>query len=116
MTDFFRSSGTYYDMALTDLDSDGLQDLLAASDGQGVKIWASQTQVRSLAAVTFGTARVPFPDKGEEVFPVDPKENDVFVVIDGRPQYRSAPKISWRSAYGRASRKRSIPCRFDPMA
>jgi polysaccharide export outer membrane protein len=90
--DFFRSSGTYYDMALSDLDSDGRQDLLAASDGQGVKIWASQTQVRSLAAVTFGTARVPFPDKGEEVFPVDPKENDVFVVIDGRPQYKIGPE------------------------
>jgi protein involved in polysaccharide export with SLBB domain len=78
-------------MALTDLDSDGRQDLTAASDGQGVRIWASQTQVRSLATVTFGTARVPFPDKGEEVFPVDPKENDVFVVIEGRPQYKVGP-------------------------
>jgi polysaccharide export outer membrane protein len=90
--DFYLSSGTYYDMALTDLDSDGRQDLLAASDGQGVKIWASQSQVRSLAAVSFGTAKVPFPDKGEEVFPVDPKENDVFVVIDGRPQYKIGPE------------------------
>jgi protein involved in polysaccharide export with SLBB domain len=35
---------------------------------------------------------VPFPDKGEEVFPVDPKENDVFVVIDGRPQYKIGPE------------------------
>jgi polysaccharide export outer membrane protein len=92
LTDFYLASGTYYDMALTDLDSDGRQDLLAASDGQGVKIWASQSQVRSLAAVSFGTAKVPFPDKGEEVFPVDPKENDVFVVIDGRPQYKIGPE------------------------
>jgi polysaccharide export outer membrane protein len=90
--DFFRSSGTYYDMALSDLDSDGRQDLLAASDGQGVTIWASQTQVRSLAAVTFDTARLVLPDKGEEVFPVDPKENEVFVVIDGRPQYKIGPE------------------------
>jgi len=88
VTDFFRSSGTYYDMALTDLDSDGLQDLLAASDGQGVKIWASQTQVRSLATVAFDTARVVLPDKGEEAFPVDPKENQVYATIDGRPQYK----------------------------
>ena len=92
MLDFYGSSGTYYDMALTDLDSDGRQDLLAASDGQGVKIWASQSQVRSLAAVSFGTARVPFPDKGEEVFPVDPKENEVFVTIAGRPQYKIGPE------------------------
>jgi polysaccharide export outer membrane protein len=90
--DFYGSSGTYYDMALTDLDSDGRQDLLAASDGQGVRIWASQTQVRSLATVNFGTARAPFPDKGEEVFPVDPKENEVFVVIDSRPQYKIGPE------------------------
>jgi polysaccharide export outer membrane protein len=90
--DYYGSSGTYYDMALADLDSDGRQDLLAASDGQGVRIWASQTQVRSLATVTFGTTRVVFPGKGEEVFPVDPKENDVFVVIDGRPQYKIGPE------------------------
>jgi protein involved in polysaccharide export with SLBB domain len=79
-------------MALTDLDSDGRQDLLAASDGQGVRIWSSQAQVRSLAAVSFDTAKVVLPDKGEEVFPVDPKENDVFVVIDGRPQYKIGPE------------------------
>ena len=90
--DFYRSSGTYYDMALTDLDSDGRQDLLAASDGQGVKIWASQTQVRSLAAVTFDTARVVLPDKGEEAFPIDPKENQVYATIDGRPQYKIGPE------------------------
>ena len=90
--DYYGSSGTYYDMALIDLDSDGRQDLLAASDGQGVMIWASQTQVRSLATVTFGTARVPFPDKGEKVFPVDPKENEVFVTMNGRPQYKIGPE------------------------
>jgi polysaccharide export outer membrane protein len=92
LTDFFGSSDTYYDMALTDLDSDGRQDLVAASDGQGVRIWASQAQVRSLAAVTFGTAKVPLPDKGEEAFPIDPKENEVFVTIDGRPQYKIGPE------------------------
>ena len=92
MMDFFHSSGTYYDMALTDLDSDGRQDLLAASDGQGVKIWASQTQVRSLATVTFDATRVVLPDKGEEAFPMDPKENQVYATIDGRPQYKIGPE------------------------
>jgi protein involved in polysaccharide export with SLBB domain len=92
LTNALRSSGTYYDMTLADLDTDGRQDLTAASDGQGVMIWASQTQVRSLATVNFGAARVVLPDKGEEVFAVDPKENDVFVVIDGRPQYKIGPE------------------------
>lgn len=90
--DYYGSSGTYYDMALTDLDSDGRQDLLAASDGQGVMIWASQTQVRSLAAVNFGDARVSFLDEVKEVFPLDPKENEVYVVVDGRPQYKIGPE------------------------
>ncbi len=92
LKDFYGSSGTYYDMAITDLDSDGRQDLMAASDGQGVRIWASQAQVRSLAAVTFGTASVPLPDKGKEAFPVDPRENEVFVTIDGRPRYKIGPE------------------------
>jgi len=90
--DFYGSSGTYYDMALTDLDSDGRQDLTAASDGQGVIIWASQTQIRSLAAVSFSTATAVLPDKGEEVFPLDPKENEVFVTMEGRPQYKIGPE------------------------
>jgi protein involved in polysaccharide export with SLBB domain len=89
--DFYGSTGTYYDMALGDLDSDGRQDLVAASDGQGVMVWASQTQVRSLAAVTFGAATVVPPDKGEEAFPLNPKENDVFVTMEGRPQYKIGP-------------------------
>jgi polysaccharide export outer membrane protein len=92
LTDFHGSSGTFYDMVLADLDSDGRQDLIAASDGQGVMIWASQVQVRSLAAVTFDTAGVVLPDKGEEAFPVDPKENEVFVTIDNRPQYKVGPE------------------------
>jgi protein involved in polysaccharide export with SLBB domain len=79
-------------MAFADLDSDGRQDLIAASDGQGVMIWASQTQVRSLAAVTFDAAGVVLPDKGEEEFSADPKENEVFVVIEGRPQYKIGPE------------------------
>jgi polysaccharide export outer membrane protein len=90
--DFYGSGGTYYDMALTDLDSDGRQDLTATSDGQGVRIWASQTQVRSLATVNLGAAKVILPDKGEEAFPVDPKENEVFVTIEGRPQYKIGPE------------------------
>jgi len=70
--DFYGSSGTYYD--------------------KGVMIWASQTQVRSLATVSLGEATVGLPDKGEEVFPVDPKENEVFVTVDGRPQYKIGPE------------------------
>ncbi len=92
LTDFPGSSGTFYDMAFADLDSDGRQDLIAASDGQGVMIWASQTQIRSLAAVTFDAAGVVLPDKGEEAFPIDPMENQVYATIDGRPQYKIGPE------------------------
>jgi protein involved in polysaccharide export with SLBB domain len=92
LSDFHGASGTYHDMALVDLDSDGPQDLIAASNGQGVTIWASQTQTRALAAVTFKAAGVPLPEKGEDAFPIDPVENEVFIIIDGRPQYKIGPE------------------------
>jgi len=91
LLDFYGSSTAYFDMALTDLDSDGRQDLVAASNGQGVTIWAGQAQVRSLAAVNFKAAGIPLPEKGEEAFPVDPEENQVFVTLEGRPQYKIGP-------------------------
>jgi len=91
MSDFLGSSGTFYDMALLDLDSDGRHDLSAASNGQGVTIWASQAQTRSLAAVTFRAAGTELPEKGEEPFPVDPTENQVFITRGGRPQYKIGP-------------------------
>ncbi len=91
LADFFGSSGTYYDMSLIDLDSDGRQDLIAASSGQGVTIWANQVQKQSLAAITFKSAGIPLPEETEEVFPVNPEENEVFVIIEGRPQYKIGP-------------------------
>jgi protein involved in polysaccharide export with SLBB domain len=91
LSDFYGSSGTYYDMALTDLDSDGRQDLMAAGNGQGVTLWAGQDQSRSLAAVAFKAAGIPLPEKGDEAFPVDPAENEVFVTLAGRPQYKIGP-------------------------
>jgi len=91
LSNFYGSSGTYFDLAFTDLDSDGHQDLVAASNGQGVTIWAGQGQTRSLAAAEFKAAGIPLPEEGEEPFPVDPRENEVFVTIEGRPQYKIGP-------------------------
>ncbi len=89
--DFYLSSGTYYDMALIDVESDGRRDLIAASKSEGVTIWASQAQKRSLAAVTFEAAGIPLPGKAEEAFPIDPEENEVYITLDGRPQYKIGP-------------------------
>jgi protein involved in polysaccharide export with SLBB domain len=117
LSEFYRSSGTYYDVALSDLDSDGRQDLVAASDGLGVSIWANQAQTRSFAAVSFSGFGALTTDARKEVFPVDPPENEVFVTIDGRPQYKIGPEdlleISlWK---GVEETKYLVPVRPDGM-
>jgi protein involved in polysaccharide export with SLBB domain len=117
LSDFYGSSGTYYDMALSDLDADGRQELVAASDGLGVSIWANQAQTRSFAAVSFSGFGALTTDGRKEVFPVDPLENEVFVTIDGRPQYKIGPEdlleISlWK---GVEETKYLVPVRPDGM-
>ena len=117
LADFYGSSGTYYDMVLSDLDSDGGQDLVAASDGQGVSIWAKEAQTRSFAAVSFSGFGASYTHEKKEVFPINPEENNVFVTIDGRPQYKIGPEdlleISlWK---GVEETKYLVPVRPDGM-
>jgi protein involved in polysaccharide export with SLBB domain len=117
LSDFYGSSGTYYDMALSDLDSDGGQDLVAASDGQGVSIWAKQAQTRSFAAVSFSGFGASYTHERKEFFSINPQGNNVFVTIDGRPQYKIGPEdlleISlWK---GVEETKYLVPVRPDGM-
>ena len=117
LSESYGSSGTYYDMVLSDLDSDVQQDLVAASDGQGVSIWAKQAQTRSFAAVSFSGFGASYTHEKEQVFPINPEENDVFVTIDGRAQYKIGPEdlleISlWK---GVEETKYLVPVRSDGM-
>jgi len=84
----FPSTGTYYEIALADLDGDGQTDICAASFGEGIKIWtgkdddlkiARRRQVDRLASRTKpGPAPVP-------------RENDVYRMVNGVAEYKIGP-------------------------
>jgi protein involved in polysaccharide export with SLBB domain len=85
LEDVFPSTGSYYEMAIDDLDTDGQMDLCAASFGEGIKIWPGKEgalkivqkhQVEDLKASEHRSG-VP-----------SPSENDVFKTIDGVAEYK----------------------------
>ena len=109
---FYESPFTCYDLALADVDGDGRQDLLAASNGGGVEIWTAQGRTvpkLSIAGTSVGRLAE------QELIPVSPPENKVFVEKDGRAHYRVGPgdilEISlWN---GLKVEKYSVPIRSD---
>jgi len=112
LTGIYRSPMSCYDIVLADLDGDGIQDLVAGSNGRGVQLWTSQGGGVPVAA-TPGT--FPGGIAGEQAIPTAPPENKVFVEEDGQPQYRVGPgdilEISlWR---GLKEDKFTVPVRGD---
>ena len=84
----FPSAGSYYAMAIDDLDDDNQMDLCAASFGEGIKIWpgkegaikiVQQRQVEELKTFEHRT-EVPTP-----------LENEVFKTINGVAEYKIDP-------------------------
>ena len=84
----FPSTGSFYKMAIDDLDADDQMDLCAASFGEGLKIWpgkegafkiVQQRQVEQLKS-SERHARVQVPI-----------ENEVFKKIDGELEYKFGP-------------------------
>ena len=83
--DLFPSAGSYYEMALDDLDNDDRMDICAASFGEGIKIWpgkegnfkiAQQRQIEQSNSAERQTG-VPAP-----------LENGVFKTINGVLEYK----------------------------
>ena len=84
----FPSSGTYYEMALGDLDNDGHPDICAASSGEGIKIWPGK------AGVSFTTRNMAIEQLGDanRLAALEaPLENKVFATIDGVAEYKIGP-------------------------
>jgi len=88
LTDYYRSPVSCYDFTLADVDGDGIQDLVAASNGRGVQLWTSHGRVTPTATAPEG---LPSRATAEETIPTAPSENKVFVEMDGQAQYRVGP-------------------------
>ncbi len=84
----FPSNGSYYQMALDDLDGDDLMDLCAASFGEGIKIWPGQEGAFKIVQLRQVEELKSF-EKRTKV--QTPSENDVFKTINGVAEYRIDP-------------------------
>jgi protein involved in polysaccharide export with SLBB domain len=89
VNDLFPSSGTYYNLTLSDLNGDGYPDICAASAGEGIKIWPGQ----SGAAFTARNMEIEQLSDSNRLAALEaPLENDVFATINGMAEYKIGPR------------------------
>lgn len=84
----FPASGTYYEMALADLNGDGSEDICAASFGEGIKFWHGKSQV-PFTSISDSIIRSAAADSQVAASAID--ENDAYTTISGFPEYKIGP-------------------------
>jgi polysaccharide export outer membrane protein len=86
--DRFPDTGTYFELAVGDLNRDGFEDVCAASFGEGVKFWhgRSETAYTGLTDVITGADRA-----GRGIAAPEVEENDVYTSASGFPEYKVGP-------------------------
>ena len=81
----FPRTGNFYGLAAADLNADGRVDICAANFGEGVNIWTGRPSTNEPAAA--GNRRAAPPaEGGSEAGGL--RENEVFKIIDGSPEYK----------------------------
>jgi protein involved in polysaccharide export with SLBB domain len=81
-------TGNFYGLAAADLNADGRPDLCAANWGEGVVTWNSPSTVeKKPAGVSRSSAGPPTAAPGVPAL----RENDVFKIVDGTPEYKIGP-------------------------
>lgn len=107
----YPNRGTFYDLAVADLDGDGIDDLLAASFGEGIKFWMGSPSVFSAKAGATGLRQQDQGVAAKEAV----EENDVFTTRFGFPEYRldSGDLLEITFWKGTESEKVEIPVRPD---
>lgn len=81
-------TGTFYDIFVADLDKDGFDEIFAASFGEGIKVWS--TRHGEIAAKDL-RMRKRVGIVGKKLILEHVQENDVFVMVDGQPEYKIGP-------------------------
>ncbi len=84
----FPSRGIFYGIEIADLDQDGLDDICAASFGEGIKIWLGKEKdtVSSRVRQAQKVATLELPAISAEL-----EENSVFTTVSGVPEYKIGP-------------------------
>lgn len=86
--DSLPRTGNFYGLAAADLDADGQPDLCAANWGEGVIIWHSPS---AAAGTPTGVSRgLAGPLRATSTVAAL-RENDVFKIINGTPEYKIGP-------------------------
>jgi len=84
----FPVTGSYYGMTIGDLNKDDLDDLVAASYGEGIKIWLGKESRRASSKVVRTDNRSTSETSAEFA---GIAENSVFKTVSGVPQYKIGP-------------------------
>jgi len=81
----FPSEGSYYDLAAADYAEEGVTIVLAASSGEGLKLFPVNTQSgieMTEENAGSGLLRKTMPEAGDVL------ENDAFITVNGAPEYK----------------------------
>ena len=84
IADMYPRTGTFYGLAAADLNKDGRPDICAANFGEGVTLWAGRTPGAGATGAGIAAAVAAEPRPGNAAL----RENDVFKVVNGTPEYK----------------------------
>jgi polysaccharide export outer membrane protein len=83
--DRFPLTGTYYELAIGDLNKDGFEDVCAASYGEGIKFWHGREEV-PYTSITDAVVRPARPVQTQRVRVNE--ENEAYTTVNGFPEYK----------------------------
>jgi polysaccharide export outer membrane protein len=84
----FPSKGIFYGIEIADLDQDGLDDICAASFGEGIKIWLGKEKDVGSSRIR-QAPKVSAPELS--AISAELEENSVFTIVSGMPEYIIGP-------------------------
>jgi len=81
----FPSTGNFYEMTVTDLNADGRDDIVAASFGEGIKVWLGEGKYSDVSKER-KDRKIAVPEVASVL--AVPEENSVFTSASGVPEYK----------------------------